>query len=56
MEECVWKVNYMFGKPEGYVVGCIQNPHHNRAYVLPYLCHYCGKKVVVKDDEKSGKE
>lgn len=47
MEKCKWTIWYMFGKEEGYIVGCIDNPHHNRVYSLSDVCPCCGKKVIL---------
>lgn len=49
MEKCVWQTYYMFGKKEGYIVGCVDNPHYNRVRIESDRCPYCGKKVEVKE-------
>lgn len=48
MNECIWTKWYIFGIEEGYIVGCVDNPHHNRVYHLSDVCPHCGRKVVVK--------
>ena len=50
-DKCVWTPWYMFGEKEGYIKGCIDNPHHNRTYSESNICPSCGKPTLILKDE-----
>ena len=54
MGKCRWMTWYMFGRKEGYIVGCVDNPHYNRVYSLSDICPHCGKKVIVDNEREDG--
>ncbi len=48
-DTCLWIPFYMFGRHEGYIRTCIDNPHHNRVYDKKDICPNCGKPVQIDE-------